>query len=113
MEGHPYWIHIMDWLEKMEKQQSAVSRHPAFEWVDRTMHAMLSGSQSSQSQVGSPKLPFKDNGPLLSLATRKVIFEPNEWDFIARACLGRNPQISKMQSHALGVQACFLVTDVC
>lgn len=66
LEGHPYWIHMMDWLEKMEKQQSAVSRHPAFEWVDRTMHAMLSGSQSSQSQVGSPKLPL-GYGPLLSL----------------------------------------------
>ena len=51
LEDHPYWLHIVDWIENMEKQQSNVSRHPEFEWVDRTIHDLLSGIQSSQSQV--------------------------------------------------------------
>lgn len=51
LEGQPYWLQILDWVEKVEKQQGNLSRHPDFEWVDTQIHELLSGSRSSQSQA--------------------------------------------------------------
>ena len=53
LEGQNYWLQMLDWIGKMDKQQGPVSRHPDFEWVDTQLHELLAGGQSGQSQAGS------------------------------------------------------------